>query len=172
MKVGTRSISVRAAVTAAAAATAVGVGAFFAVSVSAGAAVATEVADDLPPFAVEDFNYPRAAAIEAERGFLLKRGDGHIVLAECTEANVLEVFARNQPSSRVCFRTTGNEGYLTLELPAVLGITTNDVASTDVTLTSESGERAEFTDLPRNHAEPLGESIAGPGILVEIRFSN
>ncbi|MGO4463813.1 hypothetical protein AB4039_42145, partial [Streptomyces sp. M-16] len=41
------------------------------------------VADEGPGYAIEDFGYPNADKILAERGITLKRGDGHIVLADC-----------------------------------------------------------------------------------------
>ncbi len=129
-------------------------------------------ADELPPFAVEDFEYPQADQILAERGFLLKRGDGHIVLAECgSQDNLLLIYARNQ-SDHVCFRITGPEGHLTLELPAVFGVETNDYDMTTLDLTVD-GEQSTV-EIPANTVEAIGES-ADPDrrehVLVEIRVT-
>ncbi|MEU6220886.1 hypothetical protein ABZ845_25780 [Streptomyces sp. NPDC047022] len=82
----------------------------------------TTVAADTPGYAVEDFNYPDAAKIQQELGIVLKRGDGHIVLAACgSQDGLLEIWERNR-QSHICFRVTGNSGYLSLEIPAVYGI--------------------------------------------------
>jgi hypothetical protein len=170
MKVWTRPLRSRAVV-AAIAAGAVGVGACFAASSAAGSDVAIAAVDDLPPFAVEDFNYPRAAEIEAERGFLLKRGDGHIVLADCgSQDNLLQIYARNQPSQMVCFRVTGSDGYLTLELPAVLGVRTNDYETTTLDLTV--GDEQSSVEVDANTFEAIGETADPEGrehVLVEVR---
>jgi hypothetical protein len=57
------------------------------------------VADGTPAYAVEDFNYPQADKILAEQGILLKRGDGHIVLAECgSQEGLLQVWSRSNDS--------------------------------------------------------------------------
>jgi hypothetical protein len=128
--------------------------------------------DELPPFAVEDFNYPQADQILAERGFLLKRGDGHIVLAECGSGNdLLQVYARNH-SDNVCFRITGPEGYLALELPAVFGVRTNGYSTTALDLTVD-GEQSTV-EVPANTFEAVGESADPQGrdhVLVEIRVT-
>src|SRR5262249_5888829 len=39
-------------------------------------------ADSAPPAAVEDYGYPGADHVFAEKGIRLKRGDGHILLAD------------------------------------------------------------------------------------------
>ncbi|MCZ7456217.1 hypothetical protein [Streptomyces sp. WMMC940] len=125
------------------------------------------VADAAPGYAVEDFNYPQADKILAEQGFLLKRGDGHIVLATCgSEPDLLEVWARSK--EKVCFRFTGNKGYLSLELPSVYGIKGNDY-NTDVTMTVENEEKSFKVD--KNSWTPVGESADPEGrehMLVEI----
>ncbi|MFH8590397.1 hypothetical protein [Streptomyces rimosus] len=77
------------------------------------------------PSAVEDFNYPQADKIFKETGLLLKRGDGHIVLAQCDSApGLVEVFARDK--GKFCFRVTGKQGYLSMELARVYAIKGND----------------------------------------------
>ncbi|MER6023264.1 hypothetical protein ABT141_34865, partial [Streptomyces anulatus] len=84
-------------------------------------------ADETPGYAVEDFNYPQADKILAEQGIALKRGDGHIVLVECAGGTgLIEVWARRQDNKKICFRVTGNSGWLTMEIPAVHSIKGND----------------------------------------------
>jgi hypothetical protein len=124
-------------------------------------------ADEAPAYAVEDFAYPQADTILEERGFLLKRGDGHIVLADCgSGTGLLEVWARSK--DKVCFRVTGNEGYLSLELPSVYGIKGNDY-QTEVNMTV--GDEEVSFDVDENTWTPVGESADPDGrehMLVEI----
>ncbi|GEC09735.1 hypothetical protein SSP24_73900 [Streptomyces spinoverrucosus] len=136
---------------------------------SASAQAAAPIADEAPGYAVEDFNYPGADKILAEQGITLKRGDGHIVLSECGAAGLLEVWARN--SDKICFRTTGDSGYLTLEIPSVYSIKGNDYAA-QVDMTVDGTEQSY--DIARNTWTPVGESADEQGrefMLVEIRTS-
>ncbi|MGV9878057.1 hypothetical protein [Streptomyces sp. NPDC003006] len=131
------------------------------------ASTAVPVVDGAPGYAVEDFNYPQAEKIQQEKGILLKRGDGHIVLAACgSQDGLLEVWARN--TDKVCFQVTGKSGYLSLEIPAVYGIKGNDY-NTDVTTTLDGREK-NF-DIAKNTFTPVGESADPEGrdhMLVEI----
>ncbi|MFD0316897.1 hypothetical protein [Streptomyces flavalbus] len=135
---------------------------------TAAVAPVTPVADEAPGYAVEDFDYPQADKIAAERGITLKRGDGHIVLATCdSEAGLLEVWARSSVD-RICFRTTGDSGFLTLEIPSVFSVRGNDY-STQVDMTVDGEEKSY--DIEKNTWTPVGES-AEQGreyALVEIR---
>lgn len=127
--------------------------------------------DELP-FAVEDFNYPGADEILDEWGVELMRGDGHVVLVECTSGtNLLRISARGLPRGlEVCFRTTGNEGFLTLEVPRVFGVITNDSSNTHLELISDEGS-AEY-DIPADQARAIGESAGnGDSTLLEIRVT-
>ncbi|GAA3298494.1 hypothetical protein [Streptomyces cinereospinus] len=124
------------------------------------------VAGEAPGYAVEDFAYPQADKILQERGILLKRGDGHIVLADCGPAGLLEVWARSQ--DRICFRVTGNEGYLSLEVPAVYAVKGN-AYQTEVSMTVDNEEKTFEVD--ENAWTPVGESADPDGrqhMLVEI----
>jgi hypothetical protein len=143
---------------------------FFSFSASAGATPNGTAADELPPFAVEDFNYPGADRILAERGVELKRGDGHIVLADCSDENVLTVSARDLANEDVCFRVTGNSGFLTLELAGAYLVHTNDYPTTELE-TSVEGTTETFEFGP-NEWGPVGEAVDGrEHVLVEIRVS-
>ncbi|MGC9500867.1 hypothetical protein [Streptomyces sp. WG7] len=128
------------------------------------------VADTAPGYAIEDYNYPGADKILAERNIVLKRGDGHIVLADCASGdNLLQFLARDQED--VCFRVTADEGWLTLELPAVHGVKTDDSANTHLEMTAE-GDQVEY-DIPADTWEGVGESVDGRDhVLVEIRVTN
>lgn len=129
----------------------------------------TPVAAEAPGYAVEDFNYPGADRILEEQGITLKRGDGHIVLAACdSQSGLLEVWARSRGNERVCFRVTGNSGYLSLEIPSVYGVQGNAYA-TKVDMTVEDEEKS--FDITKNTWTPVGESVddeAREHLLVEI----
>lgn len=131
------------------------------------ASSAASVAAESPGYAVEDFAYPNADRIFQERGILLKRGDGHITLAECgSQDGLLEIWSRS--NSRVCFRVTGDSGYLALEIPAVYGVKTNNY-DTELTMTVEDEEKS--VDVPKNTYRAVGETDDPLGrrhMLVEI----
>ncbi|MGW6242568.1 hypothetical protein [Streptomyces roseolus] len=127
----------------------------------------TAAADEAPGYAVEDFAYPDAAKILAEQGIVLKRGDGHILLATCgSETGLIEVWARDR--DKVCFQVTGDSGYLSLDIPAVFAIKGNDYTTTvDMTVGAEQKSFA----ITQNAWTSVGESTDPEGrdhALVEI----
>ncbi|WP_371675478.1 hypothetical protein [Streptomyces sp. NBC_01276] len=133
-----------------------------------GASAMGSVADEGPGYAIEDFGYPNADKILAERGITLKRGDGHIVLADCASAtDLLEVWSR--ANDKICFRVTGASGYLTLEIPAVFAVKGNSYsAQVDMT----TGTEQKKFDVNKNAWTPVGESADEQGrdfMLMEIR---
>ncbi|MEQ6023086.1 hypothetical protein ACGFWG_07910 [Streptomyces sp. NPDC048405] len=125
------------------------------------------VVDGVPGYAVEDFNYPQADKILEERGIVLKRGDGHIILADCgSQEGLLVVWSRSQES--VCFRVTGDSGFLTMEMPAVYAVRGNSY-ETDVTMTV--GEEEKHFEIAKNAWTNVGEAADpedGDHMLVEI----
>ncbi|MBD0422139.1 hypothetical protein H0H10_23785 [Streptomyces sp. TRM S81-3] len=137
----------------------------------AGDGPAVAVADEAPGYAVEDFNYPQADKILQERGIVLKRGDGHITLADCAGGTgLLQIMARRQEDP-ICFKTVGDSGWLTLEIPAVYVIRGNDY-NTQVDMTV--GEEEKSFDIDKNTWTAVGESADEQGrehLLVEIRTS-
>ncbi|WP_030816637.1 hypothetical protein [Streptomyces sp. NRRL F-2799] len=140
-------------------------------SAGASAADAAPVAGEAPGYAIEDFAYPQADKILAEQGIVLKRGDGHITLADCASGTgLLQIMARER-SGPVCFKTVGNSGWLTLEIPSVYVMKGNDYA-TQVDMTVGSEEKS--FDITKNTWTPVGESADEQGrefMLVEIRTS-
>ncbi len=120
-----------------------------------------------PPAAVEDFSYPNAEKIFKEKGIKLKRGDGHIVFAECgSSSNLLRFLARDRED--FCFKVTGNTGYLSLEVPAVGGVQSADHKAT-VNMTV--GEEKKTFEIPKNSWKGVGETAdpaAREHTLVEI----
>ncbi|GAA3072128.1 hypothetical protein [Streptomyces glomeratus] len=141
---------------------------------SAGQGTASETvapaAGEAPGYAVENFGYPQADKILAERNIVLKRGDGHITLADCASGTgFLEVWARSK--DKVCFQVTGNAGWLTLEIPSVYAVRGNDYAAqVDMTV----GTEEKSFDVAKNTWTAVGESADPQGrehMLVEIRTS-
>ncbi|MEV0575853.1 hypothetical protein [Streptomyces sp. NPDC050392] len=127
------------------------------------------VADGDPGYAVEDYDYPQADKILAEKNIVLKRGDGHITLADCVAGTgQLELLARHN-GARICFKVVGNEGWLSLEIPAVYSFKGNDYSTTvDMTV----GDEEKSFDIIKNTFTPVGESVDDEGrehMLVEIR---
>ncbi|MFI0807002.1 hypothetical protein [Streptomyces echinatus] len=130
---------------------------------------AVSVVDEAPGYAVEDFAYPGADRILQERGIVLKRGDGHITLADCASGTgLLQVMARRQEDP-ICFRTVGTSGWLTMEIPAVYVVKGNDY-TTQVDMTVGAEEKS--FDIEKNTWTAVGESADEQGrehLLVEIR---
>ncbi|MDQ0486160.1 MULTISPECIES: hypothetical protein [Streptomyces] len=131
---------------------------------------AEAVADDAPGYAVEDYAYPDADKILAVQDIVLKRGDGHIVLADCAAgADLLRFLARDRED--VCFAVTADTGFLTLELPSVHGVKTDDSANTHLEMTAED-DQVEY-DIPADTWAGVGESVDGrEHVLVEIHVTN
>ncbi|MFJ8712616.1 hypothetical protein ACIRD9_05340 [Streptomyces violaceus] len=130
----------------------------------------TPVVDEAPNYAVEDFNHPQADEILEQRNVILKRGDGHITLADCASGpGLLEVSAREK--ERLCFRVVGDSGWLTMEIPAVYAIRGNDY-TTEVDMTV--GTEKKSFDIDKNAWTSVGEGNDEQGrrhVLVEIRTS-
>ncbi|MEV6954230.1 hypothetical protein [Streptomyces sp. NPDC051183] len=128
----------------------------------------TTVADEGPGYAIEDFGYPHADKILAEKNIVLKRGDGHITLVDCASGTgFIEVWARDK--SKICFQVTGNSGWLTMEIPSVHLIKGNDyVTKVDMTV----GTEAKSFDITKNSWTSVGETVDPEGrehMLVNIR---
>ncbi|UUN28103.1 hypothetical protein [Streptomyces sp. FIT100] len=122
------------------------------------------------PSAVESFDYPDAERILKEKNLKLKRGDGHIVLAECDSAPGLMRFI-GRDREDFCFRTIGPKGYLTLEVPDVTGVQTADHKAHIEMIVDD---RTKSYDVGKNAWEGIGETTdpeSRDHVLVEIRTS-
>lgn len=144
-----------------------------AVTVAGGASAqaegAAQAAADGMPAIVEDFNYPGADRVLAERNITLKRGDGRITLVDCSEAWNIKVESRLD-NNGYCFLATTDEGWLTLELPDAWGVWAEDHPVT-ATLTAEGKETV--VNVPSNDYKPVGESgeTGLRSVLVELRVN-
>ncbi|MFE0098841.1 hypothetical protein [Streptomyces sp. NPDC059009] len=128
-----------------------------------------------PPSAVEDFAYPDAARLLKEKGITLKRGDGHIVLSDCADANILvRTTHTNDDGNKYCFKATGKKGYLSLEVPKVYSVDSEGPAF-QATVTSEDGKKTVQVD--KGGFQPVGTGDLSPGasgkpaVLVELRVN-
>lgn len=137
-------------------------------AVSSTTAVAT--AGDEMPVAVEDFNYPGAAKIEAETGAVLKRGDGHLLMTSCDGGEDISIMSRAGQKD-FCFNVTAKPAYLTLEIPQAYGIWTS---ADPVKTTIKKGDgTTTVINAPANDFTGYGES-GGSGestTLIELRIA-
>ncbi|MER6051020.1 hypothetical protein ABT168_26810 [Streptomyces sp. NPDC001793] len=127
---------------------------------------------ELPPPAIEDFEYPDADKVLKEKGIKLVKGDGHIVMTECDAAPDFEVMAnKGQHPVSYCFKVTGKTGYLTMEIPRIIGIMENEGRTAQATVTTEG--KTKTVDLRKNRLTPLGEGDLNTGgneaTLLELR---
>ncbi|MET9610862.1 hypothetical protein ABZZ17_38230 [Streptomyces sp. NPDC006512] len=122
------------------------------------------------PALVEDFGYPNAAKIQAEREIVLKRGDGHITLVNCS-AGTPDILVKSRTGNReFCFDVNAPKGYVTLELPASFGIWTQ---AYPVKATITAGGTQTVIEAPANEYKPIGEGTVNgaTSVLVELRVS-
>ncbi|MFC0845543.1 hypothetical protein ACFH04_17765 [Streptomyces noboritoensis] len=140
---------------------------------SASTPAVTAGAVDLPPSGVEDFAYPGAARIEADRKITLIKGDGHIVLADSCDGSPqqIKVWTRNDGSKDVCFRVIGKSGYLAMKIADVWAVDTKDRPVT-ADLTADGGKTHQTVDVAPGHFEAVGEGAGSqPTALLELRVT-
>ncbi|MFJ4816333.1 hypothetical protein [Streptomyces sp. NPDC088801] len=124
---------------------------------------------------IEDYNYPGADRIAVEKGIKLKKGDGHIMLAECDQAaQQIRVMTVEDGSAgrqgTYCFTTVGKTGRLTLELPRVFAMEAADYPlSADLT----ANGKTTTVNVPQGGFESVGEGTVGGArsVLVELRVT-
>jgi hypothetical protein len=99
---------------------------------TAGVSLAS-AADDTQPSLEEDYSYPGAQQILADRGILLISGDGHLQLVNCGQPGLIEVHASATPDhnpdpGHYCFKATGPTAYLKLQLDNAFQVKGDDHA--------------------------------------------
>jgi hypothetical protein len=132
-------------------------------------------AGSTPPAAVEDYSYPGADRILAEKGIKLKKGDGHILLADCDQtAQQIRVLTVGDPAvgraDVYCFKAIGETGQLTLELPRVFAVEAADhPVSADLTANGETTS----VNVEKDGWASVGEGTVGGArsVLVELRVT-
>jgi hypothetical protein len=81
------------------------------------------VQDDAQSSLVEDYKYPGAGQIFAQRGIRLIKGDGHLMLVACGQSGLIEVRSADAPNDtdsdpgHYCFKATAPFGDLSLNIP-------------------------------------------------------
>ncbi|WP_371655248.1 MULTISPECIES: hypothetical protein [unclassified Streptomyces] len=134
---------------------------------------ATSGVTDLPPIGVEDFAYPGATGIEAEKKITLIKGDGHIVLADSCDGSPqqIKVWTRNNDGKDVCFRAIGKSGYLTMKIAEVWAVETGDHPVT-ADLTADGGKTHQSVDVGPGRFKAVGEASGSqPAALLELRVT-
>lgn len=130
-----------------------------------GSTVAT--ADDRPPSTVEDFSYPNADQIFAERGIRLVSGDGHILLVDCAPGSAGQIAVRSSKfNAPICFKASGPVGRLTMSIPDVYSVK-SDNHQGSATVSTAAG--VSTTALKANSWAPIGNGDPG-ATLQEIKI--
>ncbi|CAM5561849.1 hypothetical protein [Streptomyces abikoensis] len=128
--------------------------------------------DTTLPSAVETFEYPGAAKILKERGIRLDSGDGHILLTDCKAGAGadISVYTKHRDEinqGRICFKVTGNgkKGYLSLEIPDVIGIAAGKYGAW-----ASVGGPTGIVNVPANDIKAVGEPAWGePATLLALQ---
>lgn len=136
---------------------------------SVSAAAADETTDAAATSLVEDYSYPGADKILAERGIKLLRGSGSIMLADCPVAATTELIWVATINGNVCFKASADTGYLTMEIGEVYSLR-GDKHDTSATVTVD--DETEHHDLVEGqwHGVGIGEDETKPlATLLELR---
>ncbi|MFI1106085.1 hypothetical protein [Streptomyces melanogenes] len=140
---------------------------------SSHASAVTVSASDAPPSGVEDFAYPGASGIEANRKITLIKGDGHIVLSDSCDGSPqqIKVWTRTNGNKDVCFRVIGKSGYLAMKIAEVWAVETKDRPVT-ADLTADDGKTHQTVDVEPGHFKSVGEGTgSAPTALLELRVT-
>ncbi len=133
------------------------------------------------PSIVEQRDYPGAAAILAERGITLKKGDGHLLLVDCgPDSNnpppniiLVQTYELDRPGGAdACFKATGASGWLTMEISKVYTIRGEN--SRTVAAKVEVKEDPAVVEVERvdpGEWQPVGVGASrADAVLLELRF--
>jgi hypothetical protein len=142
--------------------------------VSAAALVAgttVALAEDSQPPIEENYDYPGGDVLFREHGLRLRKGDGHILLVDCSSGTgFVEVWSRSK--GQLCFRIRGTTGYLSMELPEVYLIAGDGDHSIQATVTVDGN--TETVQVPKDQWISVGEGAdpeSVPATLLEFRVS-
>jgi hypothetical protein len=129
---------------------------------------------------VEEFDYPGAADILKTKNVVLRKGDGHIPLIDCStpasdSLGRIEVESSRMDGgpNRLCFSVKGQSAWLTMEVPIVYSIDARDAGtgtSATADLTTDDGKHTTVPLSPTN-STPVGSGKPGgePTVLMELR---
>ncbi|MFI5496095.1 hypothetical protein [Actinoplanes sp. NPDC051859] len=150
-------------------------------SVAALAGAAGPAAEGGTASLVEDFSYPGAAEVEAERKIKLIKGDGHIMLADCgADPNLppvdLILVQTSKPGSPAetnhCFKATGTSGFLSMEVGDVYFIRGEGARTIGAKVKVQDATPVEETEkVEPGEWQPVGIGQSrGAATLLELRF--
>jgi hypothetical protein len=115
-----------------------------------------------PDAIIEDFRYPGAESIE---DIELIRGDGRIMLVECTDDPAL-ITVESVGREVFCFRVTGDTGWLSLRLDRVFLVGAGD-QTVAATITANGAQ--ETVTVPEGQVRPTGTTDPDFAVLLELR---
>ena len=124
---------------------------------------------------IEDFEHPNKEAAAAI-GMTLKKGDGRIYWVDCAVGGDLltvESDSITTPDHIACFRVTGRDAYLALEIPSTYFIKAGSLKIKALLTAKVDGQevKREYT-IKSGELTPVGEIIhpeEGAAALVELR---
>lgn len=137
-------------------------------SASASTGVPVAASEELPPPAVEDFTYPGAAEIQQATGIKLIKGNGRLMLVDCDPATPqIKVYSRNGDA---CFRATGPDAYLTLEMTRVFAL---EAADHPISASLTAAGATQAVSVAQGGYKSVGEGTVGGvrSTLVELRVT-
>ncbi|MBP0450581.1 trypsin-like serine protease [Kitasatospora sp. RG8] len=143
-----------------------------------GTAAPTAIADTVTtansaaPQIVEDFAYPGAAQVLADKGITLTSGDGHIILTDDCNTAQIKVWSR-LPTANVgqfCFNSTAPHGFLAMSIAEVVGLQT---LAQPLTATVSADGRTDTVSLDKGDIKGVGEGAKGSrSVLLQLRVDS
>jgi hypothetical protein len=138
-------------------------------------------ADSPLPSIVEGRDYPAAAAVFAERGVHLYKGDGHITLVDCganpnsppPDIILVQTFNLSLPGPPdFCFKARGTSGYLTMEIGNAYLLRGEDSRTIAATVqTADEQTVIEVEQVTPGEWQPVGVGQSrGDATILELRF--
>jgi hypothetical protein len=142
-----------------------------------------EEAADAPSSLVEDYSYPGADAVLAQYGITLKKGDGHLQLADCgadsdnppADLILVQTNDLTLPSGpNFCFKPTGTTGYLSMEISQVYFIRGEQTRTVDAKVELQPDDAAATTksvQVDPGEWQPVGVGAdEGVATVLELRY--
>jgi len=144
-------------------------------------AVVPQTGADEPSPIIEDYTYPEAAQVLAQRGVKLHKGDGNILFVDCgadpnnPSADLILVQSTDLSlpgGPNFCFRAKGATGYLTMEIPRVYLVRGESSRTVSVKVETKDDpvviEQETVTPL---EWQPVGEGQSrGDATILELRY--
>ncbi|MFC5922792.1 hypothetical protein [Micromonospora vulcania] len=138
-------------------------------------------AEDAPPSIEEDYSYPGAAQVLAQKGIKLIKGDGHITLVDCgsnpnrppDDLILVQSNDLTLPGGiNFCFRAKGSSGLLTMEIPKVYFVRSDDTRTIAAKVeVADDPAVVEVEEVKPKEWQPVGVGQErGDATLLELRY--